>query len=435
MTVMLPGRPVSRLRYVLRALIAAILIIAFAVWMVGRSAGWSADDSEVYTDVPVAVGLLQEDAPVRFHGIKVGRISSIEAEATSSRVTLALADSAIGQIPRAVTARVLPRTFFGDVYLQLVPLDGAEHSSERLSAGDQIAIDDGPDAVNLYDVFQKLSRLIEEVQPQEMTIALTAVSKAISGRGDQLGMMIDDWWAASKELETSVTRFIDATPQFRAVAESLERATPAVIDTMTSVASISRGIVDHADDLAEFLSGAVDFVSATGSFVARQRRNLITVLDSTGTILSTVAENPNGVSRTVAEAEKFGKAGAILFSTGRFNITTVATFSQPMPYTGADCPAYGSLRGAHCTGKGAEYGVGPVRKPGQGPGRVLDPPKRTVAPASSRPEIVGGADEAQPLGLLEGEVAPTRTRESDVPNPATTLMLGPMVRGTEVTLR
>ncbi|MBM7367280.1 MCE family protein [Gordonia hydrophobica] len=435
MTVMLPGRPVSKFRYVLRALLAAVLIVAFAVWMVGRSAGWSADEAEVYTDVPVGVGLLQEGAPVRFHGIKVGRISSIEAGATSSRVTLALADSAIGQIPGRVTARVLPRTFFGDVYLQLIPTEGSQQSTDRLSAGDQIAIDDGPDAVNLYDVFAKLSHLIEEVQPQEMTIALTAVSKAVSGRGDQLGMMIDDWWAASKELEQSVTRFIEATPQFREVAESLERATPAVIETMASVTSISRGIVDHRDHLADFFRSAVDFVSATGSFVAQQRRSLITVLDATGTILSTVAENPQGVSQTVAEAEKFGKAGAILFSTGRFNITTVATFSQPMPYTAADCPTYGSLRGAHCTGRGAEYGVGPVRKPGEGPGRVLDPPKRTVAPASTGPEIVGGAAEAQPLGLLEGSVAPSRTRQSGTPNPATTLMLGPMVRGTEVTVR
>lgn len=436
MTVMLPGRPVSRLRYILRAAVAALLITVFSVWMVGRSAGWTSADPEVYADVPVAAGLIQTGAPVRFHGVKVGQISAIEPGDGSSRVTLSLADSAIGRIPAAVMARVLPRTFFGDMYVQLMPATGSEHNDGHLADGDRVAVDAGPDAVNLYDVFSKMSHLIDEVQPQQMTVALSAVSRAVSGRGDRLGLMIDDWWAASKELEDSVIEFIDATPQFRAVAESLERATPDVVETMASVASISRGIVEHRDDLGDFFTGAVDFVATTGSFLAKHRSSLITVIDASGTVLSTVAKNPAGVSATVREAEKFGKAGTILFSTGKFDITTVATFSQPMPYTATDCPTYGSLRGAHCTGRGAEYGVGPVRKPGEGPGRVLDPPRRT-APASTTaaPEIVGGADERGALGRLEGSLNPAAARRSATPNAATTLMLGPMVRGTQVRVR
>jgi len=444
MTVMLPGRPVSKFRYVVRALIAAALIGAFSVAMVGRSAGWMAKESDVYVEVPVAVGLIQEGAPVRFHGVKVGEISSIDPGKNSSRVTLALTDSAFDEIPRSVMARVLPRTFFGDMYVQLVLSPGAEERTETLSGGDQVVVDDGADAVNLYNVFTKLSRLIDEVRPQELTVALTAVSNAVSGRGDQHGLMIDDWWAASKEMEASVNEFIDATPEFRAVVESLERATPAVIETMGSITAISRGIVEHQGALGEFFASAVDFVSATDSFVADHRASLITVIDATGTVLSTVGENPDGISRTIAEAEKFGKAGAILFSTGRFNIKTVATFSQPMPYTAADCPEYGDLRGAQCNGRGAEYGVGPVRKPGQGPGRVLNPPRRSTSSntprtsASGRPDIVGGPAEAKPLGELEKSLKPTARKPAAgtvTPNPATTLMLGPMVRGTEVRVR
>ncbi|MGB3304452.1 MAG: MCE family protein [Gordonia sp. (in: high G+C Gram-positive bacteria)] len=435
---MLPGRPVSKFRYGFRAFIAALAIGVFSLSMIGRSAGWFATDSDVFVEVPVAVGVITEGAPVRYHGVKVGEIAAINPGKKSSRVTLALADSAIGQIPRSVVARVLPRTFFGDMYVQLVPgtspvyLTGTE--PEPLTGGDQVAIDDGADAVNLYDIFTKLSTLIGEVQPQQLTVALTAISDAVAGRGDELGLMIDNWWAASKEIEASVNEFIDATPKFRAVVESLERATPAVIETIESITSISRGIVDHQDSLSAFLTSAADFVSATGSFVAKHRASLITVLDATGTIVSTVAENPTGISNTIAEAEKFGKAGAILFSTGRFNITTVATFSQPMPYTAADCPEYGNLRGAQCHGRGAEYGVGPVRKPGQGPGRVLNPPRRSP---SNRPDIVGGPTEAAPLGAIEKSLRPSSNRKTAPgnPNPATTLMLGPMVRGTEVRLR
>ncbi|EGD54776.1 mammalian cell entry related domain-containing protein [Gordonia neofelifaecis NRRL B-59395] len=431
---MLPGRPVSKAKYMMRGAIAGVLILAFALWMVGRSTGVLDHDPQVYAEVPVSAGLIATGAPVRFHGVKVGEVSEIDPGTTSSRVEMTVDEAALGQIPRSVTARILPRTFFGDIYVQLVPISGST-SSEALSAGDRIAVDDGPDAVNLYDVFTRMSRLIAEVQPQKLNVALAAVNKAVGGRGDEIGVMIDDWWAASKELESSVDRFIEATPQFREVTESLERATPDIIETMGSVADLSRGIAEHQDSLAGFLTAASGFVSSIGSFVAQERTQIITVLDATGKILSTIAENPAGVSETVEEAQKFGRAGAVLFSSGRFDITTVATFSNPMPYTAADCPTYGSLHGAQCNGTGAETGVGAVHQPGEGPGRVLNPPRRNAAPASSTSsEIVGGAGEVQPLGLMEKSLTGGRTAPAQ-PNAATTLMLGPMVRGTEVTVR
>lgn len=39
-------------------------------------------------------------------------------------------------------------------------------------------------------------------------------------------MMIDNWWSASQRLESTINRFVDATPTFARVAESLKRATP-----------------------------------------------------------------------------------------------------------------------------------------------------------------------------------------------------------------
>ena len=103
--------------------------------------------------------------------------------------------------------------------------------------------------------------------------------------------------------------------------------------------------------------------------MAKQRKNLITIVDSTGIILGTVADNPSGITRTVLEASKFGKAGTILFSSGRFNITAVPTFSEPQPYSAADCPTYGSMRGAQCFGKRSLWGAGSRAMPASATGR------------------------------------------------------------------
>ncbi|GAB11162.1 Mce family protein [Gordonia araii NBRC 100433] len=439
MTVMLPGKSVSRARYAARAILAALLILAFSLWMVSRSTGVLDSDPKVYAEIPASAGLIQSGAPVRFHGVKVGEISSIDAGSASSRVGLTIDGAAMGSIPATVMLRVLPRTFFGDIYVQLAPIPGSPqtHVAAPLTPGAQIAVDDGPDAINLYNIFSKLSELIAEVKPDEMNVALAAVDKAIGGRGEQLGMMIDDWWTASKEMESTINRFIDATPQFARVTESLKRATPAMMETLSSVANISRGVIDTGDQIAEFFVSASGYLGSVGPFVAKNRKNLITVVDSTGTILGTVADNPTGITRTVREASKFGKAGTILFASGRFNITAVPTFSQPQPYSAADCPTYGSMRGAKCFGKRSLWGTGPVRAPGQRNGTILHPPKPRMRPAGFTDSgVIDGAGEASALRGLEAVITGQRHRPaSGNPNAATTMMLGPMVRGTEVRVR
>lgn len=433
MTVMLPGKRVSRFSYLIRALIAALVLVVFSVWMVGRSTGITSSDAEVYTEVPVAAGVITTGAPVRYHGIKVGEIGSIEPGTESSRVGLAIDKQMIGKIPSTVMVRVLPRTFFGDIYIQMVRRPGSPDGGSSLSDGDEVSVDDGPDAINLYNIFTKMNDLIGEVKPDQLNVALAAVNRAIGGRGEELGVMIDDWWAASKELEDSVTEFIEATPTFRKVAESLQRATPAIVDTLGSVSNISRGIVDHQDQLSAFFASASGYLDTVGSFVARQRKNLITVVDSTGKILHVVGDNPNGITRTLREAEKFGKAGSIAFRGGRFTITATPTFSQPMPYTAADCPEYGDLRGSDCHGATSEFGVGPVREPGEDGGTVLNPPKREATPSSfGGPEVINGAAEAKTLGELEKSLGAPTSSSDDEPTAATSVMLGPLVRGSEV---
>lgn len=297
MSVMLPGNPVSRTSYILRAVIATALIVAFAIWMVARSTGVLETNPEIHAEVPVEAGLITTGAPVRYHGVKVGEIASIDAGTTSSVVSLTIDDNYLSSIPDTVLMRVLPRTFFGDIYVALIDTPGASRS-RSLSDGDEIRIDDGPEAINLYDIFTKLSDVLAEVQPEKMNIALAAVSAAIGTSGGDLGIMIDDWWQTSRELESTMNRFIDATPRFRAVMESLRRATPAITDTLRSTTSISRGIVEHQENLDAFLASASGFVGSVAPFLAQQRRNLITIVDSTATIASTVADNPSGVTDT-----------------------------------------------------------------------------------------------------------------------------------------
>lgn len=452
---LLPKKPWLALRGVLAIGVAA----AVAVVLVARATGDLDQTADVYVAVPASAGLITGQAPVRYHGVNIGRIAEIESGTDTSRVRLALDAESLQLVPDSVVARIVPRTFFGDIYLQLVDPDGTR-SGTPLARGATVSIDDSADAMALYDVFKKLVAVFSQVQPERMQTALTALSQALRDRGAQIGSTIDDLHAASDVVAPSLHRFLDATPHFRDVMRSLHTATPDIVATLADATTVSHRMVEHESPITAATDAFARFGGVLTAFLNDHREHLITVVDAAGQILATTGANPDGLVDTLAGAKSFGDAGARVFSSGKFNITAVATFQGPLPYTTEDCPVYGETVGAHCAESDtyADWAVRPqpaplssstqaARLPDQIP-TVAPPvphlpaeaplpadaplPQASVAPASvvTAPQIVDAAAEADALSVLEGELLGTPPPAA--PNPATALMLGPLVRGTEV---
>ena len=419
-------RPSSRerLNYLVRGAVSFAVALGVAAVMVLRGTGALDRTEDVFVEVPSAVGLVNAGAPVRYLGVDIGRIASIEAGATESRVRLAVDIDASRTIPSDVLARVVPRTFFGDIYVELVT-DPTEENAARGSSArteavaladvDSIAVDTGPEAVAMYDVFTRMSSVLEQMQPQEMAKALDALGRALGGNGETIGRTIDRLAATTDQLTPSLNEFIDATPQFVTVMESLQTATPDMVGMLSAATEVSRAIVEHRGDLADTMGAATLLAASVDGFTGPRLDTMITVTDSIGTILATTGADPDGLYATLANAETFGAAGARVFGSGRFDITAVPTFAGPLPYTAADCPSYGSLTGANCN------------SPGNGSYSAAEP-------------VINAAAEAGPLQLLEQQLrgepaaAPAEqdTAEPTGPHAAVTALLAPLFRGSEV---
>lgn len=414
-------RPSSRerLNYLIRGIAAFGVAILVAAAMVLRGTGSFDRTDDVYVEVPAAVGIVNAGAPVRYLGVEVGEISSIEAGTTESRVRLAIDAKTSPTIPADVLARVVPRTFFGDIYVELVndgdATPGGDRAATALADIDTIPVDTGPDAVAMYDVFTRMSSVLEEMEPQAMATALDALARALDGNGETIGRTIDRLASTTDQLTPALEEFISATPQFVTVMESLDAATPDIVGMLSSATEVSRAIVEHRGNLTETLSAATLLASSVDGFATPRRDTLITVTDSLGTILATTGANPDGLYATLANAETFGAAGARVFSSGRFDITAVPTFAGPLPYTAADCPTYGSISGANCN------------SPGNG---TYSAPK----------PVIDAAAEAGPLQLIEqqlrgeGDTAAENpdAPENTGPHAAVTALLAPLFRGSEV---
>src|SRR3546814_11093765 len=84
-----------------------------------------------------SVGLpLPARADVKIRGVQVGEVLETKADKDGAVVTLGLYPEKVGTIPANVTARIEPKTLFGEKYVALqVP---EQPSTEAISAGDNI---------------------------------------------------------------------------------------------------------------------------------------------------------------------------------------------------------------------------------------------------------------------------------------------------------
>src|SRR6187200_1150836 len=69
---------------------------------------------------------LHKHADVKMRGVIVGEVRSMASDGDGARLDLALSPAEVASIPSNVTARILPKTLFGEKYVELeIPLDAS----------------------------------------------------------------------------------------------------------------------------------------------------------------------------------------------------------------------------------------------------------------------------------------------------------------------
>ncbi|HEX9337650.1 MAG TPA: MCE family protein, partial [Pseudonocardiaceae bacterium] len=128
---------------------------------------------------------LHAHADVEARGVVVGEVRSISSTGDTAVLRLAIQPDKVHLLPANVSAELLPKTLFGERYVDLVP--PAVPVAARLVDGSAIAEDRSSSAIELDRVLADLLPTLAAVQPEKLSTTLTAVSQALSGRGAELG--------------------------------------------------------------------------------------------------------------------------------------------------------------------------------------------------------------------------------------------------------
>ncbi|MQA07097.1 MAG: MCE family protein [Pseudonocardiaceae bacterium] len=441
-------RPVvKRLRYRLYGLVFLVIAALFVAMSIGfyRKAFTPVTTVSLHTD---HVGnQLRVGADVKVRGLIVGDVREVRASGERAVLDLALRPESAAKIPANVAARLLPKTLFGERYVALqLP---SEPSGQMLESGSVIGQDRSSSAVEIERVLNNLMPVLQAVQPQKLATTLHSVSTALEGRGKQVGDTL-------VELNTYLERLLPSMPDVRAniedlssVANTYSDAAPDLLRALSDLTSTTRTVVQQQTQLRGLFETLTTASINLKSFLDANKNNLIHLsanVQSTLEVLAKYApEYPCLLDQLVkqipAADRAFGK-GTAHPEVGRVTMEITSTRGKYLP--GRDEPRNEDKRGPRCYPRGVPPDRFP-QYPAEGPvkdGSYKPPPGETDNPEKFQPtvpqSVSGGSQvanspaERDVIGALLGPqlgVMPAEVPEWS------SLLVGPLYRGTEVRLR
>ena len=373
-------------------------------------------------------------ADVKIRGVIVGEVREIESIGEGAEMQLAIKPDQAGIIPADVTARILPKTLFGEKYVALQVPEGA--SSESISAGD--VIDESEVAIEVERVLEDIYPLLRAVQPADLNYTLTAMATALEGRGESIG---NNLTVLNDYLERTNPQIPDLVEDLRLLSEVSDTYS----DVMPELARLLRNSVASGNTFVEkeqkiqaFFSDVASFSSTSKDFLEANGDNIIRLGELSVPQLRLYAKYaPEYPCLLQGQVNWLPRAGNNWRDTTlHINLETLP--KQPTGYSVADDPVYRAKNGPHCeTLPSPPYSQGnPGPQPA--PGVVDDGVesghgKHRPAPAFDLTS--GFAGTAAEQSVVDAIAGPLMGVSSDGVPDVATLLFGPLARGSEVSVR
>ncbi|MDX2696138.1 MCE family protein [Streptomyces ipomoeae] len=366
---------------------------------------------------------LDPRADVKLRGLLVGEVRSVRADGEKATLDIALKPEYVAFIPADVHARLLPKTLFGEKYVDLVAPRGS--SARPIRAGDVITQDRTKAGMELQRLLNDLLPLLRTVEPGELNATLSAFATALEGRGDRIGDNLTRVESYLRRLNPHMPSLKEDISRFADVAEVYGDAAPDLMRILRNTVTTSRTIVEKKDRLAAALRTTATVAGTGEDFFDVNGDRLITLGRVSRPTLRLFARYSPEYPCLLEGLVRQEKASEEAFRGGRMRITLEVVRPQAA-YEPGEEPRYAERSGPNCRGLPRPQVPAPHTKLNDG-----------TSPGGSGGDLPGGVDvsateaEQRAVGSL---VAPVMGVPADEVPPVATLLFGPLARGTAVSV-
>ena len=414
-----------------------LLFVAFMIWL---SAAFY--NKTFITVTPVTLKTthtgtqLSEGADVKLRGIIVGDVRGVSTKGNGATIKLALQPAKAKLIPQNVVARILPKTLFGQKFVDLVIPDQTSPNETSLHSGSVINEDHSRNAIEVEKVLDNILPVIDAVQPQQLNTTLTNLADALEGRGDKLGQNLVNLDDYLRQFNKHLPSFTTDISELASVADSYSKAAPDLLRFLENSAFSSRTVTAKQATLRQFLRDTATFADTATGFLTTNQTRLIQLGQVSAPILGELASRSSQISLTIDGLAQIAPKLETVFGTGSnknwLHISLIPVSPKGAYTAPNDCPKYINKEGAQY---GPNCGVGSAAASADtNVATVLS--KLGPAPApntGTSADVVGSPAEQKLIAQIVGAVTKSQAGSSFTDASVADLLLGPMLRGTTVT--
>ena len=387
---------------------------------------------------------LQKGSDVKLHGVPVGTVTAVRASDDGAVLTLALDPATSKTLSPDTIARLLPKTLFGERYVSLIAPAGT--SPIGLSAGDTIKQDTSNEAVELEDVFDQMLPLLQSIQPEKLAATLSELTTMLNGQGRDIGDTLVTWSNYVKKLSPLVPEMADDFDRLSSVAGTYNVAVPDLLSALDSMTTTSRTLVAKQTDLKDLYAGVILAGDTTTAWMDDQQNTIEVLSSESREALEAVAPYASQFPCLLEATRKFIPTMDKTLGVGtdepgiHVQLNVVPSRGKYLP--GKDAPVYASGGQARCpyvTGQTGSQSVSPnsltTTAAADRPPAIPAPPSSFVRNQVAASSGLGEANSPAENELLAELLAPTQAMApADYPK-WSSLLVGPTLRNTKVTLR
>jgi phospholipid/cholesterol/gamma-HCH transport system substrate-binding protein len=448
--------PKESLATVTKRRLLGVLFLVVAVGFVSLSIAIYAKVFTTTVDVTLEANhtgnQLLLDSDVKERGIIVGSVKSVKANGSDAIVTLALAPDRVKDIPRNVTAQILPKTLFGEQYVALfIPKQdqikgiggAAQNTVPPIKAGDVIPQDRSKGAIEAQDVLGDLIPVLTAVQPAELNSTLTALATALNGRGKELGRTLVNLDKYLKIINPHTDKLVDDLDKLGKVAKEYNGVAPDLFSTLTNLETTVKTVVTRRQALDSLFTTGANTSAVVSSFLANNKQRLIDVTGQTNKVYALLAEYSPEFSCLLTGVNDLANQTISTIYDHEIHLNITVDNTNQGPYKQGEEPKYVTGYGPNC------FGLPDNPQPQQN-GNFQIPAKYrclndgaalTTAPcaqdtsatsATSRNAAIGSSQENALVNAIVA--AKLHTTPNKVPA-AATVLAAPLLRGHQVVVK
>ncbi|EHR50254.1 virulence factor Mce family protein [Saccharomonospora marina XMU15] len=311
--------------------VALLLLAAWGAWSgFNRELPWQRSVEVTLTTPSAGLGLISQ-SDVKIQGVLVGTVREVVSDGRQAVVRLSLDPEHVGLIPANVDAAIVPKTLFGEKYVDLRP--PPKPTARRIASGDEIR--QSRESVELGELFTNLNATLRALRPEQLSLTLNAVADALRGRGATLGETID-------LLERLLTRF---GPHLQDSMALLRKASATAdvyagsADELVRILDNSRRVtaellVPKERTFAQFLRQSIETSDATSEVVEDNADVLVRLAAGQRSVMELLAYYSGQIPCTIDGLVQSQKAANLVIG-GQgpyFRLTLDAFVSRP-PYS------------------------------------------------------------------------------------------------------